>query len=179
MLIFRQEWRNKRRFILLWALSLSACIFILTPVYNGMIGSLDELPEGLSNNGFLISLGLSLELLKTPLGMYGFLTNFLMNAGGIFGMYLGLSLYTKDCANLTAEYLLHQAHQPHHDLFGKKSLPFLGHHSGGNLLSISALILLYSSFAIACSSTGARPTGSYPVSIRPSQLMRGACFLSL
>ena len=28
-----------------------------------------------------------------------------MNAGGIFGMYLGISLYTRDCADLTAEYL--------------------------------------------------------------------------
>ena len=45
--------------------------------------------------------------------------------------------------------------------------------------SIIALMPSYSAFAMVCSSTGALPTGSYPVSTRPSQLMMGACFLSL
>ena len=151
MLIFRQEWRNKRRFILLWALSLSACIFILTPVYNGMIGSLDELPEGLSNNGFLISLGLSLELLKTPLGMYGFLTNFLMNAGGIFGMYLGLSLYTKDCANLTAEYLYTKPISRTTIFLGKNLCLFLGITVVGIcylVASLDTLVIFFEGFSL-------------------------------
>lgn len=51
------------------------------------------------------TLGASLELLETPLGMYTFLTDFLMIAGGIFGMHLGLTLFTRECTERTGEYL--------------------------------------------------------------------------
>lgn len=105
MIVFRNEWKRSRKYILLWAVSLAVCIFVMTPVYNSMVGSVDALPPALSQNGFLVSLGISLELLQTPIGMYAFLTNFLMLAGGIFGMHLGISLFTKDCTELTAEYL--------------------------------------------------------------------------
>ena len=45
------------------------------------------------------------SMLTEPLGMYSFLNSFFMIAGGIFGMYLGLSMYTKECTENTAEYL--------------------------------------------------------------------------
>lgn len=105
MIVFRYEWKRNRKYILIWAVSVAACIFIMTPVYNSMVGSIDTLPPALRHNGFLVSLGMSLELLQTPIGMYAFLTNFFMLAGGIYGMHLGISLFTKDCTDLTAEYL--------------------------------------------------------------------------
>lgn len=105
MVVFQYEWKRNRRYILTWAVSLAACIFIMTPVYNSMVGTGDALPAGLKNHGFLVSLGMSVEMLQTPFGMYAFLTSFFKIAAGIYGMYLGISLFTKDCAELTGEYL--------------------------------------------------------------------------
>lgn len=105
MTVFRYEWRRSRKYIITWAVVLAACIFFMTPVYYDMLGNPEKLPAGFAQGGLLETLGVTLELLQEPLGMYGFLTGFLTNAGGIFGMHLGLSLYTKECTEHTAEYL--------------------------------------------------------------------------
>ena len=41
MLIFRFEWKRKRKYILIWAATLAVCIFSMTPVYYGMIETVD------------------------------------------------------------------------------------------------------------------------------------------
>ena len=105
MVVFRYEWRRNRTYILLWAIVLAFCIFSMTPVYYGMIGATGELPENFAQGGFFETVGVSLALLMEPLGMYSFLNSFFMAAGGVFGMYLGLSLYIKECTENTAEYL--------------------------------------------------------------------------
>lgn len=105
MPIFRCEERRNRKYILIWALSLAVCIFVMVPIYNSMVGSSGGLPSRFEETGFLRTLGASLELLETPMGMYAFLTDFLMNAGGIFGMHLGLTLFTKESAERSGEYL--------------------------------------------------------------------------
>ena len=105
MTVFRCERRRNRKYILIWALSLAVCIFVMTPVYNSMVSASGGLPPRFEESGFLMTLGSSLELLETPLGMYAFLTDFLMIAGGIFGMHLGLILFTRECTEKTGEYL--------------------------------------------------------------------------
>lgn len=105
MLIFRFEWKRTQKYILIWAAALAVCIFSMTPVYYGMIETADALPAGFTQGGFFETVGVSLELLMEPLGMYSFLTGFFMIAGGIFGMHLGLSLHTEECTENTAEYL--------------------------------------------------------------------------
>lgn len=105
MTVFRYEQRRNRRYILIWALSLAICIFVMTPVYNSMVTSSGGLPPRFEESGFLRTLGSSLDLLETPLGMYAFLTDFLMIAGGIFGMRLGLTLFTRESTERTGEYL--------------------------------------------------------------------------
>ncbi len=105
MVVFQYEWKRNRKYILTWALSLAACIFIMTPVYNSMVGTADALPTGLKNHALLVSVGMSVEMFQTPFGMFAFLTSFFKIAAGIYGMYLGISRFTKDCAELTAEYL--------------------------------------------------------------------------
>ena len=105
MLIFRFEWKRKRKYILIWAATLAVCIFSTTPVYYGMIETVETLPVEFTQGGFFETVGISLELLMEPLGMYSFLTGFFMVAGGIFGMHLGLSLHTEECTGNTAEYL--------------------------------------------------------------------------
>ena len=105
MLIFRFEWKRTQKYILIWAAALAVCIFSMTPVYYGMIETADALPAGFTQGGFFETVGVSLELLMEPLGMYSFLTGFFMIAGGVFGMHLGLSLHTGECTENTAEYL--------------------------------------------------------------------------
>ena len=105
MLIFRFEWKRKRNYILIWAATLAVCIFSLTPLDYGMIDTVESLGVEFTLGGFFETVGISLELLMEPLGMYSFLTGFFMVAGGIFGMHLGLSLHTEECTGNTAEYL--------------------------------------------------------------------------
>ena len=94
MQIFRFEWKRSQKYILIWAATLAVCIFSMTPVYYGMIETVETLPVEFTQGGFFETVGISLELLMEPLGMYSFLTGFFMVAGGIFGMHLGLSLQT-------------------------------------------------------------------------------------
>lgn len=105
MVVFQYEWKRSQKYILIWAIVLAACIFFMTPVYYGMIGAADSLPENFAQGGFFETAGVSLDLLMNPLGMYSFLTGFFMVAGGVFGMHFGLSLHTKECTENTAEYL--------------------------------------------------------------------------
>lgn len=105
MIILRYELRRYRTYIIVWSLALAACIFVLTPVYNSMMQGADSISARFGNGGFLTALGVSMELLKLPIGMYAFLSNFLMLGGGIYGMLLGLRLYTDECTEGTAEFL--------------------------------------------------------------------------
>lgn len=105
MVVFQYEWKRSRKYILIWAVVIAVCIFFMTPVYYRLIGTPEELPAGFAQGGFFETLGVSLALLKEPLGMYSFLNAFFMIAGGIFGMHLGLSLHTRECTENTAEYL--------------------------------------------------------------------------
>ena len=102
MQIFRFEWKRSQKYILIWAVALAVCIFSMTPVYYGMVETAGTLPTGFAQGGFFETVGISLELLTKPMGMYSFLTGFFMIAGGIFGMHLGLSLHTKECTENTA-----------------------------------------------------------------------------
>ena len=99
------ELKQSRKYILIWSVSLAICIFSMTPVYYGMVETAGTLPTGFAQGGFFETVGVSLDLLTMPLGMYSFLTGFFMIAGGIFGMHLGLSLHTKECTENTAEFL--------------------------------------------------------------------------
>lgn len=106
MLIFRFEWKRKRKYILIWAAVLAICIFSMTPLYYEITQQAEMLPDRFAQGGFFEALGVSLDFLLTkPLGMYSFLNSFFSIAGGVFGMHLGLSLHTEECMNNTAEYL--------------------------------------------------------------------------
>lgn len=105
MVVFKYEWKRSQKYILIWAAVLAICIFFMTPVYYGMVETPEILLENFTQGGFFETVGVSLALLMEPLGMYSFLNAFFMIAGGIFGMHLGLSLYTKECTENTAEYL--------------------------------------------------------------------------
>lgn len=52
MLIFRFEWKRKRKYILIWAATLAVCIFSMTPVYYGMIETVETLPVEFTQEAF-------------------------------------------------------------------------------------------------------------------------------
>ena len=76
MQIFRFEWKRSQKYILIWAVALALCIFSMTPVYYGMVETAGTLPTGFAQGGFFETVGISLELLTKPMGMYSFLTGF-------------------------------------------------------------------------------------------------------
>ena len=52
MQIFRFEWKQARKYILIWAVTLAVCIFSMTPVYYGMVEAAGTLPTGIAKGGF-------------------------------------------------------------------------------------------------------------------------------
>ena len=114
MVIFRYEIRNHAKYIFVWAIVLAVCIFLMIPVYyslfNGAESSANPLYETLGSSDFFQSVGVSMEYLTAPLGIYSFLTSFFMLASGIFGMHIGMSIHTKEFSGKTSEYLFTKPH---------------------------------------------------------------------
>lgn len=122
MVVFQYEWKRSKKSILIWAIVLAVCIFFMTPVYYGLIGMTDSLPENFAQGGFFETVGVSLDLLMKPLGMYSFLTGFFMIAGGIFGMHFGLSLHTKECYRKYVRIFVYKTLWTSNDLPGKDTM---------------------------------------------------------
>ena len=128
MVIFRYEIRNHAKYIFVWAIVLAVCIFLMIPVYyslfNGAESSANPLYETLGSSDFFQSVGVSMEYLTAPLGIYSFLTSFFMLASGIFGMHIGMSIHTKEFSGKTSEYLFTKPHT-RREIFCAKALTVL------------------------------------------------------
>ena len=106
MVILKYELKRHRTYILGWAIALALCIFLMTPTYYSFLDAASvELFETMGTTDFYRSVGVSMEYLTSPLGIYGFLTSFFMIASGIFGMHFGISIHTRECTEGTSEYL--------------------------------------------------------------------------
>ncbi|MDO5415584.1 MAG: ABC transporter permease subunit [Lachnospiraceae bacterium] len=114
MVIFKYEMKNYRKYILVWAAALAVCIFSMTPVYYSMMNSAgaggNALFETLGSSDFFQTVGMSMDYLTTPLGIYSFLTSFFALAAGIFGMHFGISIHTREFSGKTSEYLYTKPH---------------------------------------------------------------------
>ena len=114
MVIFKYEMRNHRKYIWGWAISLAVCIFLMIPVYYSLLGGAEStanpLYDMLGETDFFQSIGVSMEYLTAPLGIYSFLASFFMLAAGIFGMNFGISIHTKEFSGKTSEYLFTKPH---------------------------------------------------------------------
>ena len=123
MTIFRYEWKQHLKYILGWTAAMSLCIFVMTPVYYSFLdfaGMDNPLLETLGQSDFFKSVGVSMQMLPQPLGMYSFLTSFFCIAAGIFGLHFGISIHTKECSEGTAEYLFTKPF-PRRTIFGAKA----------------------------------------------------------
>ena len=106
MVILKYELKRHRKYILGWAIALALCVFVMTPTYYSFMDvSTGDLYETLGTSDFYKGVGVSMEYLTSPLGIYAFLTSFFMIASGIFGMHFGIAIHTKECSERTSEYL--------------------------------------------------------------------------
>lgn len=113
MTIFKYEIKRHQKYILGWAVTLAVCILLMTPTYYSFMDvaeSSNELYETLGTSEFYKSVGVSMDYLTSPMGIYAFLTSFFMIASGIFGMHFGISIHTKEFSEKTSEYLYTKPH---------------------------------------------------------------------
>ena len=157
MTIFKYEMKRHRKYILGWALALAVCILMMTPVYYSFMelaGEENPLYQSLSGSDFFKSVGVSMEYLTAPLGIYAFLTSFFMIAAGIFGLHFGISIHTKEFEEKTLEYLYTKPHTRKEIFLAKAGTVFAG------VLLVGLLYVLASAAAVALSSPKA-PWGEF------------------
>ena len=75
MVIFKYELKRHRKYILGWAIALALCVFLMTPTYYSFMDvSTGDLYETLGTSDFYKGVGVSMEYLTSPLGIYAFLS---------------------------------------------------------------------------------------------------------
>ena len=107
MVIFKFEMRQLRKSIIIWSLAVSAAIYFMLPAYIKMITTAAAGGMGsFNNNNFFESIGVNMEILSTPMGIYYFLTFFTMFACAINGFNMGLNIMTKEYKQNSADFLM-------------------------------------------------------------------------
>ncbi|MBW6464292.1 MAG: ABC transporter permease subunit [Dethiobacteria bacterium] len=111
MTIFRYEMKQLKGPIIIWSISLFLVIVLILPVYIGMMASADTtVLEGFGGNPMLEAMGVTLDVIATPLGTYAFLTFYVFLACAINGMNMGLKMITKEYMQKTADFILTKPH---------------------------------------------------------------------
>ena len=73
MVILKYELKRHRKYILGWAIALALCVFVMTPTYYSFMDvSTGDLYETLGTSDFYKGVGVSMEYLTSPLGIYAF-----------------------------------------------------------------------------------------------------------
>ena len=143
MVILKYELKRHRKYILGWAIALALCVFVMTPTYYSFMDvSTGDLYETLGTSDFYKGVGVSMEYLTSPLGIYAFLTSFFMIASGIFGMHFGIAIHTKECSERTSEYLFTKPHTRKTIYWAKAFTVFFG------VVVVSMVYLLASFLAL-------------------------------
>jgi len=106
MVILKNEIKQVKKMTVIWAVILSLLIIMMLPVYINMVTAGNIPIDNITENAFFDSIGTSLEMLMTPMGMYSFLTFFMMTAFSIYGMNLGLGIMTKEYKQSSADFLM-------------------------------------------------------------------------
>ncbi len=87
--------RQLKKSIIIWSLAFCSAIIFMLPVYIKMIASANFGMESLSDNTFFDSIGLNMEILNTPMGIYYFLTFYYVCLCHQW-IYKGLGIMTKE-----------------------------------------------------------------------------------
>jgi ABC-2 type transport system permease protein len=75
--------------------------------------------EGFGDNPLLEAMGVTLDVIATPLGTYAFLTFYVFLACAINGMNMGLKMITKEYMQKTADFILTKPHSRGKIFFSK------------------------------------------------------------
>ncbi len=111
MTIFKYEMKQMKGTILIWSISLFLVILLILPVYIEMMSSADTVVlEGFGGNPMLEAMGITLDVIATPLGTYAFLTFYVFLACAINGMNMGLKMITKEYMQKTADFIFTKPH---------------------------------------------------------------------
>jgi len=105
MPIFRFESRRLVSFTFWWSAAMAVFIYLMIPVYISMLGANPQAMGAMAGNGVFTMLGVDVNVITKPIGVYGFLTSFYAILAGICGMFLGLKTFTKETVGQTAEYI--------------------------------------------------------------------------
>ena len=109
--IFKNEMKQLKGTVLIWSISLFLVILLILPVYIGMMSSAETMVlEGFGDNPLLEAMGVTLDVIATPLGTYAFLTFYVFLACAINGMNMGLKMITKEYMQKTADFILTKPH---------------------------------------------------------------------
>jgi ABC-2 type transport system permease protein len=107
MTIYIYELVQLRGRTAIWSLVLSVLIILMLPVYIDMItGASSEAFDPVQSQDFYEMLGTNFDTIRTPMGVYSFLTTFILFACSINGMSLGISIFLKEYKNKSSEFIL-------------------------------------------------------------------------
>lgn len=106
MVIFKFEMIQLKKSIIIWSVILSISIYLMLPVYINMIANAANGMESLGDNSFFESIGLNMDVLLDPMGIYFFLTFFIMFACAINGLNMGIKIMTKEYMQNSADFLM-------------------------------------------------------------------------
>jgi len=111
MTIFKYELKQLKKNIIIWAISMGGLIFLMLPTYVGFTsGANTSIMDMMQNNPLLDLLGVNMEFMLNPLGMFSFLNSFAMIAAAIHGMSSAFGSHTKEYTSKSAEFLLTKPH---------------------------------------------------------------------
>ena len=123
--ILRFEMKQYKNSIIVWALALSLLVIFMLQIFAGMIPEdTSSMALALEGNAMMEALGMSVENFLSPLGMFGFLSSFLMLAGAIHATNLGLSIITKEHMQNTADFLMTKPYSRKQIFFSKMAAAF-------------------------------------------------------
>jgi ABC-2 type transport system permease protein len=111
MTVFKYELKQLKKNIVAWALCLGGLIFIMLPTYIGFTAGGDAaMMDMMKNNPMFDVLGVSMEFMMNPVGMFSFLNSFAMIAAAIHGMSIAFGTHTKEYTSKSVEFLLTKPH---------------------------------------------------------------------
>lgn len=104
--IFRFEMKQYKSSVIAWSIGVAAAILallLMAAAYTEDPASMSALLEG---NAFMEAMGVNLDTFFTGMGVYAVYSSFVLLAGAIQAMNLGLSIITKEHMQNTADFLI-------------------------------------------------------------------------
>src|SRR5690554_2840104 len=108
MNVFLHELRMYRKSTFVWALSLAGVSVFLMSMYPALSQEVESFTQLLAGfpEAVIKALGISISTIGSLLGFYAYVFSFIMLAGAIQAMSLGVSLISKESRDHTADFLL-------------------------------------------------------------------------